>query len=317
MPLDCPDEEIVELDEVEEPPPEPRKKKRRKKKRLAPLPDSDEEREVPAWVWWTGGGSGIALTFLTLLILIVVTGPESKLKFYAAYLLVMLPVSTVIFFAAMILASVTLGAVEIGEILVAIVKSFGLLLIVNLVNLIPFVGRYLTALVWIPGLMMLFRLDFWETCMVMLFNWVLNFLINLFLMAALASWIMHGGTGKNSSPDYSPNKSNAAGQGDVWDEDNVFELGGTVAYDPTNRDEPVVVGISFRGLPITDSDLADMKDFPSLTRLDLASTRISDAGLRHLAACKSLQMCILTGTRVTPAGKEELQKALPRLQIVQ
>jgi hypothetical protein len=50
IPPDNSADEIVELDEVEEPPLEPRKKKRRKKKRLVSLPDSDEEREVPAWV---------------------------------------------------------------------------------------------------------------------------------------------------------------------------------------------------------------------------------------------------------------------------
>jgi len=187
-PLDeDPVDEIEELEEVDEPPPErPKKKTKRKKKRLRPLPDEEQERETPAWVWWAAGGGGIALTFLTLLIIAMVTGPEDKLKFYSIYMLVMLPVSTVIFFVAMILANLLVGAVEIGELHVAVVKSFGLLFLVNAVSLVPYVGRYLTPLVWIPGLMLLFHLDGWETFMVMAFNWVLNFLINLFLLVALS-----------------------------------------------------------------------------------------------------------------------------------
>src|SRR5207245_2960821 len=103
----------------------------------------------------------------------------------------------------------------------------------------------------------------------------------------------------------------------LWDEEDVHELGGVVEFDPTIRDELVVIGISFRGLPISDGDLAHMKDFPRLMQLDLADTRISDAGLKHLAACKQLQTLNITRTRVTAAGTAALRKALPRLRIIQ
>src|SRR5262249_15843629 len=56
------------------------------------------------------------------------------------------------------------------------------------------VGVYVLApIVWISGLVLLFRLDMWETFMVMFFNWVLNYLIRLLLFAMFASWLLHGG----------------------------------------------------------------------------------------------------------------------------
>jgi hypothetical protein len=86
------------------------------------------------------------------------------------------------------------GAVEFGELHVAIVKSFGLVLAVNLISLVPYVGVYVLApIVWISGLVLLFRLDMWETFMVMFFNWVLNYLIRLLLFAMFTSWLLHGG----------------------------------------------------------------------------------------------------------------------------
>jgi len=114
--------------------------------------------------------------------------PEGNLKFYAAILLVRLPISTVIFFVAMVLSNLIAEAVDIGEIHVAIIKAFGLLLVVNLVSLLPF-GNWAALVVWLVGLMVVFRLDFWEARILIVFNWGLNFAVNLFLMAALAGWL--------------------------------------------------------------------------------------------------------------------------------
>jgi hypothetical protein len=311
-------EEVVVEEYVEEDEPRvKRPKRKRKKKRFHPVPDGEEERETPAWVWWVGGAAGIALTFLTLIVIAMIAPAESDLQTYAVILIVTLPISTVIFFVAMILASVLVGAVEIGEIHVAVVKSFGLILAVSLVSLIPYIGRYLTPLVWIPGLMLLFRLDFWETCMVMFFNWVPNFLLRLLLMAMLASWTLHGGGGGGMNRDESPTRSKPAGASDIWDEGDVDDRGGWVQFDPNSPDQLIVVGISFRDTQIGDADLAHMKDFPRLIRLDLANTQVTDVGLKHLAACKQLQELGLSGTRVTAAGTNELRKALPNLRIFQ
>jgi hypothetical protein len=221
----------------------------------------------------------------------------------------------VIFFGALIAASMIVGAVEIGEIHVAICKSFGLILAVSIVSLIPFIGNYLTPLVWIPGLMLLFRTDFWETCMVMFFNWVPNFLLRLALMVMVASWVLHGGGGIGIDRDQPPTKTKPADDGHIWDEDDVLEFGGRVEYDRNNPDAHIVVGIVFRDVPIGDAEMAHMKDFPRLMRLTLARTQVTDAGLKHLAACKQLIWLDVSDTFVTPAGTKELQKALPNLRI--
>ena len=82
------------------------------------------------------------------------------------------------------------------------------------------------------------------------------------------------------------------------------------------KDDSAVIGISFRDAHITDADLAHMKDFPRLTKLDLTNTSITDAGLRQLKPCKNLQVLILTRTKVSKEGVEELKQELPRLQVV-
>jgi hypothetical protein len=230
-------------------------------------------------------------------------------------LIVSLPISTVIFFVALIAASMIVGAVEIGEIHVAIFKSFALILPVSLVTLIPFIGPYLTPLIWIPGLMLLFRLDFWETCMVMFFNWVPNYLLRIALMFMLLSGALHGGGGGGFDRDQPPTKSRPADDGHIWDEDDVKDLGGTVEYDRNNRDEHIVISISFRDTFIGDAEMAHMKDFPRLMRLTLARTQVTDAGLKHLAECKQLRFLDVSDTLVTVAGTNELKKALPDLRI--
>jgi predicted Zn finger-like uncharacterized protein len=291
-------------DDTNEPPAEtPRKKKRKKKRRRI----RHEESESPAWLWWTFGGGGIFLVMAILLVVALVTHRDNPVKACAIYLLIAMPVSTVIFFVAMFLSSIWFGAIEIGEIHVAVVKSFALLLVVNLVTLLP-LGGYLALAVWLVGLIGLFRLDLWEARMLIFVNWVLNFLLRSFVFTALLSWAAHGGGGKNAP--------NSSGPTAAWDAEDVQERGGDLQYDFTNPNDPAVVGITLRGPDITDAEVAHLADFPRLTRLDLGNTSISDAGLARLKACKSLQTLFLRGTRVTDEGVRDLQQALPRLQVV-
>ena len=311
-PQDDSDEVVEEYVEDEEPRPK-RRKKKRKQRRLQSIPGQEEEREIPAWVWLVGGGAGIVLTYVALIMIVMMAPAEGYLRFCAMRLIISLPISTVIFFGALIAASMIVGAVEIGEIHVAVCKSFGLILAVSIVGLIPFIGRYLTPLVWIPGLMLLFRLDFWETCMVMVFNWIPNFLLNLALGIIFLQAALHGGGGIGIDRDQPPTKTKPADDGHIWDEDDVKDLGGIVEYDRNNPN--VVVSISFREVPIGDAEMAHMKDFPRLMRLTLARTQVTDAGLKHLAACKQLIWLDVSDTFVTPAGTRELQKALPNLRI--
>jgi mono/diheme cytochrome c family protein len=68
--------------------------------------------------------------------------------------------------------------------------------------------------------------------------------------------------------------------------------------------------------PITDAGLANVKDMPHLTYLNLFDTGITDAGLEHLTGLTNLQNLHLWETKVTDAGVANLQKALPKCNIV-
>jgi hypothetical protein len=52
-----------------------------------------------------------------------------------------------------------------------------------------------------------------------------------------------------------------------------------------------------------------------LVRLSLQQTTITDAGLKYLRGLNRLQKRSLEGTAVTDAGIQELQRALPGLDI--
>jgi hypothetical protein len=170
----------------------PRKKKKKAAKKTRRRLHEDER---AAWPWWVFGGGGVCVTMILLLALTVLTSFGNPVKWYAVYLLVFLPIGAIIFFAAMFLSSVTVGAVEIGEIHVALFKAFFLVLLVNLVRLLP-LGVYFTWLVWLIGLMTLFGLDFWEARILFFFNWVLNVALNILLMGVLLSWSA-GGTDRH------------------------------------------------------------------------------------------------------------------------
>src|SRR5262249_30444814 len=264
-------EDLPEVEAVEEPPPKRRPKKKKRKKKQAYLPaEEEQDRETPAWVWWAFGGGGIAVTLLTLLLVALLASTENPLKVDAAYLLVAQPISMMIFFGAMILANFIAEAVDFGEIHVAIMKTFFVVLAINVVSLVP-LGRWITVPLWPVALMIVFHLDYFEACIVSLFNWGLNYLLNLFLLAMLSGWIMHGGGGRGGNIDIDrPSNAPAANEPeDVWHEDDITQLGGKVQYGSMVDGQVTIAAIWFVDLPIGDAELAHMKDFPYLVTLDL------------------------------------------------
>jgi predicted Zn finger-like uncharacterized protein len=161
--------------------------RQRKKKKRAQAAGRKRGAENASWPWWVFGGGGIAAVELSLLGLAVFLEPGHLLAPYAAYLFIMLPISTGIFFAAMYLSSIWFGALEIGEIHVAVVKAFILVAIVNVVSLLPWCGFVFTLLIWFAGILTLFRLDVWEARILILINWVLNLGLKFLLMMLFAS----------------------------------------------------------------------------------------------------------------------------------
>jgi hypothetical protein len=67
--------------------------------------------------------------------------------------------------------------------------------------------------------------------------------------------------------------------------------------------------------PISDADLAPLKDLPELDKLNLYGTAVSDAGINQLKGLEVLYSLNLGDTRVTDAGLAHL-KNLPSLEVL-
>jgi hypothetical protein len=66
---------------------------------------------------------------------------------------------------------------------------------------------------------------------------------------------------------------------------------------------------------VGDAGLAHLKGLTELRELNLRSTKVTDAGLAHLRGLTGLRKLDLRHTKVTAAGVQDLQKALPVVQI--
>lgn len=164
----------------------PRKKQRRKRRGAAG--------ERAAWVWWAAALGGYLVVAFVIALLTAWAGHEELVIIYAILMAIMIPVSTVILIFSMIISSALAGGISFGEVHVVILKSVLLLLIVNTIALLPFDGHVawallsgMTLIVWLVGLMYFFDLDFREARFLIGINWLLNFLLKWFVVAAILS----------------------------------------------------------------------------------------------------------------------------------
>ncbi len=74
--------------------------------------------------------------------------------------------------------------------------------------------------------------------------------------------------------------------------------------------------LSVFGTKVTDSGLSHLGRLMSLSELDLRLTKVTDAGLTHLNNLTKLSKLDLRFTNVTSDGTQDLERALPRLNIV-
>jgi hypothetical protein len=79
---------------------------------------------------------------------------------------------------------------------------------------------------------------------------------------------------------------------------------------------PKLQSLELQGPGVVDSDLASLKEMAELNTLFLANTPVTDAGLRYLEGMTSLEYLDIYRTNVTAAGVKQLQRALPRLEVV-
>ena len=85
----------------------------------------------------------------------------------------------------------------------------------------------------------------------------------------------------------------------------IESLGGTVTYDETSPDKPVVeVSLGLRN--VTDADLACLKGLTKLKTLNLWQSQVTDAGLERLKGLTELESLDLSNTPVTGNGLEHL-----------
>ena len=91
----------------------------------------------------------------------------------------------------------------------------------------------------------------------------------------------------------------------------IEKLGAVITRGPNGQIE----SIDFRGTPVADADLKNLKDISGLQTIYLGRTKITDAGLEHLKAVKSLTFIGLLQTQITLEGGMALQKALPDCRI--
>ena len=77
-----------------------------------------------------------------------------------------------------------------------------------------------------------------------------------------------------------------------------------------------LISLSLGNTEITDAGLKELAHLEGLTWLNLDDTKVTDAGIKGLATLAKLHTLYLTNTKGTDAGIKELQKALPKCQII-
>ena len=69
------------------------------------------------------------------------------------------------------------------------------------------------------------------------------------------------------------------------------------------------------GATIGDADLASLRAFPSLQKLDLTGRPITDAAVPSISRLKKLRLLRVAGTKITDDGVFRLRAALPSCDI--
>lgn len=200
---------VDEEDAEEERRPRKKKKKKRVRRDVAALPGN--------WIPWAVGVGGLLLFLGALALAGILAGHGTLVLFVTVWLVVSIPVSTVILIVSMILSSAIAGGIEFGEVHVVIPKAMGLLIIINLISMIPIAGWIMTFPVWLLGLMFLFRLDIWEARFLIFINWFLNTIARWVLTGILLAVVFHTGDNLGSPGRHTLDGPDAEAQELIWD----------------------------------------------------------------------------------------------------
>jgi hypothetical protein len=156
---------------------------------------------------WAIGAVAVFLLLIVAAISAAFAGYGHEVLLYGVIFAVMIPVSTGILILSMIISSSIAGGIEFGEVHVVIPKAIGLLLLVNIVQIIipslfgvpGYYTRLIALPVWLFGLMLLFHLDLWEARFLIFVNWFFNYvstwLVVLIVIAAMSHMADDGSGG--------------------------------------------------------------------------------------------------------------------------
>jgi len=197
IPLDPePDEIVAEVEDddaawVEEVPgavQEVRKPERRKRRKRRQQRESAETGSSTA-IWWVGGVGALFVVVIGIILWAIAAGHTEEVIVDAISVAILLPVSLVILFISMLIASQFAGGIDFGYMHTAIPKALLLLFVVSLISVVLpiWVGFILAFPVWFFGLMILFRLDVWEAMFVSFINNTILRLIMIFGLALVLS----------------------------------------------------------------------------------------------------------------------------------
>ncbi len=291
--------DVEEVEEVDVANDQPRKKKKEKKKRAR-----KREPGMPAWVWWLIAG-GVGTTTFLLLLLVALVALKREAIGYVLALIVLMPVSTVILILSMYVSSAIGGGIDFGDARTGIPKAAVLLFVINCINLSPCgaFGGALTLPIWIIGLMGLFKIDFWETRILLAVNWIFNFIARILVFGLFISTV------SQMSADMTERHVMK-----IADPEEISKIGGDYGTSPLPGHP--VNSIRLQGPEFTDESIDVVLDYTEVERLDLSGSRVTDRGIRKLEEMQSLKVLIITNTQVSKRAASDLQKALPDLTIV-
>ena len=103
---------------------------------------------------------------------------------YFLVFLIMIPISVALLIISMLLSSKITGGIDFGDLRDVILKSTGLLVAVNIVALLPW-GDLPALVIFLVGLISLFRLDWLECLILAVVNSFLNMCLKSVVFAIL------------------------------------------------------------------------------------------------------------------------------------
>lgn len=182
-----------------------RPRKKRRKRRPA------EASKGPApWLRWAVALGVYVLVLFCAGLAFALAGHHEAVIVYAVKLAIMIPLSTTILIASMVISSSLMGGIAFGEVHVVILKTALLILLVASIGQLPLEGVLayailapLTLLIWLLGLMYFFDLDFMEARVLIIVNWGLNTVVQTVLLHIMIAALLRepGPAGPGGAPD--------------------------------------------------------------------------------------------------------------------